>query len=343
MTKTMIAVLVGVIPPLAVAVILGFSKTARRVVASLWRRSKPDHRALHQPPAWGLGHVGTTGRPSVRFIAVCAPSRSLRRAELDPDAAICFVRDRFPGIFPSQPAYSSPRTGVRFDLVDETRSDGYAWVWVTGRVDLCLSIKPGPAIDGRIVLPILDILHPIALLADAVASPAYTDVFGKPRFFHRHFDWFIGVGGELTRPDNCTVSWDDLAFPGRRPERAGTSQHPFCPPTGFAQDQLTNWNPRRPVTDLLAAFLNDFLQTTATTISTTRPLILSPPLSRPATAPWMGPTTRPTAQQCQRRPTKPGSHQPLPRPLHPAYQQWRLEDRHNLKKEAELPRFPHMD
>lgn len=262
MTKTAITVLVSVIPPLTVAAILGFSQTARRAVAALWRRSRPDHGALHQQPAWGLGHVGTTGLPSVRFIAACAPSRSLRRTELDPDAAIHFVRDRFPGIFPDQPAYSSPRDGVRFDLTDGTRSDGYAWVWASGRIDLCLSIQPAPTKDGRIVLPVLDILRPIALLADAVASPSYTDVFGKPRLFlRRRFDWFIGVSGELTHLDNCTVSWDDLSFPGRRPERAGTRQHPFCPPTGFAKDQLINWNPRRPVADLLAAFLNDFLKT----------------------------------------------------------------------------------
>jgi hypothetical protein len=261
-SKTVIAVLVGVIPALTVAAILGFSKTARRAVAAMWRRSRPDHRAIHQQPAWGLGHVGTTGLPSVRFIAACAPSRSLRDAEIDPDAAIRYVRDRFPGIFPNQPAYSSPREGVRFDLTDGTRSDGYAWVWATGRVDLCLGIEPAPATDGQIVLPILDILRPLALLASAVASPAYTDIFGKPRFFlRRRFDWFIGVGGELTRSDHGTVSWDDLSFPGRRPERAGTRQHPFCPPTGFARDQLTNWNPRRPVTDLLAAFLNDYLKT----------------------------------------------------------------------------------
>lgn len=34
-----------------------------------------------------------------------------------------------------------------------------------------------------------------------------------------------------------------------------------CPVGGFARDRLRNWNPRRPVSELLQAFLEDFLET----------------------------------------------------------------------------------
>ena len=48
--------------------------------------------------------------------------------------------------------------------------------------------------------------------------------------------------------------------PGRRPKRAGASQYPFCPPGGYASDRLSDWNPRRPASELLALFLDDFLK-----------------------------------------------------------------------------------
>ena len=60
--------------------------------------------------------------------------------------------------------------------------------------------------------------------------------------------------------DGATVPWDDLEFPGRRPQRAGASQYPSCPPTGYASARLRNWSPRRPIAELLAAFLDDFLK-----------------------------------------------------------------------------------
>ena len=60
--------------------------------------------------------------------------------------------------------------------------------------------------------------------------------------------------------DGATVPWSDLEFPGRRPKRAGAGQYPFCPPGGYAGSRLRGWNPRRPVSELLALFLDDFLK-----------------------------------------------------------------------------------
>jgi hypothetical protein len=51
-----------------------------------------------------------------------------------------------------------------------------------------------------------------------------------------------------------------ILISGRRPQRAG-SQSPFCPPTGFAKDALRGWDSRRPVRELLRAFLVSFLET----------------------------------------------------------------------------------
>lgn len=44
------------------------------------------------------------------------------------------------------------------------------------------------------------------------------------------------------------------------PGHTGASQYPFCPPAGYASSRLHNWNPRRPVSELLALFLDDFLK-----------------------------------------------------------------------------------
>lgn len=253
---------IGVLGVLAVAATGALLKWGKQAFLAIRAALMPDHKALYLRPAWGLMAVQSGGLNSLRLVIACAPSRSLRRVSLSPDAAIRFIRTQFPDQFPDQPAVSDLRTGVKF-TVSPTGStqDGYAWTWVTGRLDLSTYVQLAPR-DGRIVVPIMDVLHPIAQVAAAVASPAYARVFGKARWpFHRRFDWFIGVSGDLVRSDGATVPWDDLDFPGRRPQRAGGEQYPYCPPSGFAKERLRNWNPRRPIRELLRAFLEDFLQT----------------------------------------------------------------------------------
>ena len=86
-------------------------------------------------------------------------------------------------MFPDEPALSLPQEGVKFTISPEgSPSDGFAWAWASGRVDLSvlISLEPGP--DGRFVIPVLEILRPITVLAEAVSGPAYSRVYGKPRF-----------------------------------------------------------------------------------------------------------------------------------------------------------------
>lgn len=254
--------LIGVLGVLAVAATGALLKWGKQAFIAVRAAVMPDHRALYRTPAWGLMAVQSDGPSRIRLVIACAPSRSLRRPSFRPDAAIRLIRKQFPGQFPDQPAVSDVRTGVKF-TVSPTGSteNGYAWAWVTGRIDLSTYIDLQP-IDGRCIVPVMAILEPIALVADAVASLGYHEVFGLRRWpLGRRFDWFIGVGGELVREDGCTVPWDDLAFPGRPPPRAGTQQYPYCAPGGFARERLRSWNPRRPLRQLLGAFLEDFLLT----------------------------------------------------------------------------------
>jgi hypothetical protein len=257
-------VVIGVIGALAVAAVGAGLKWGKAVLAAVMRRVRPDHRTLTARPAWALVASGVSGnRSAVRVLVACAPSRSLRPASIDPDLAIEFIRSSFPGMFPDEPALSLPREGVKFTVsLEGSPSDGFAWAWASGRVDLSalITLEPGP--DGRFVIPILEILRPVALLAEAVSGPAYSRVYGKTRTrLPRRFDWFIAVSTDLVRPsDGATVPWSDLEFPGRCPKRAGASQYPFCPPGGYASSGLRGWNPLRPVSELLALFLDDFLK-----------------------------------------------------------------------------------
>jgi hypothetical protein len=103
------------------------------------------------------------------------------------------------------------------------------------------------------MIPVLDVLRPIALMAAAV--------YGATQLrFRRRFDWYIAVSMSYLRPPASTTEWDDVAFPGRRPPRAGTGQRTFCPVGGYAAAQLRNWRAGSSPAELLAVFLTEFLK-----------------------------------------------------------------------------------
>ena len=199
---------------------------------------------------------------SVRLLIACAPSRAIHRADIDPDRAIPFIRESFPGMFPDEPSLSLPNEGVKFTVARQgTTTDGFAWAWVGGRVDLAVDIRLDSGPDQRFVIPLLDVLRPIAMMAAAVSGPGYEKVYGKTRTrLPRRFDWFIAVSMTFQHPNASTIEWDDLAFPGRRPPRAGSGQRTYCPPGGYAAANLRNWKAGSSVAGLLALFLEDFLK-----------------------------------------------------------------------------------
>jgi hypothetical protein len=164
---------IGVLGVLAVAATGALLKWGNQAFAAIRGAVSPDHNALYRTPAWGLMAVQSGGPSRIRLVIACAPNRSLRRASFSPDAAIRFIHRQFPGQFPEQPASSDVRIGVKF-TVSPTGSteDGYAWAWVTGRIDLSTYIHLKPA-DGRYIVPITAILEAIAQMAEAVASSAY--------------------------------------------------------------------------------------------------------------------------------------------------------------------------
>jgi len=226
-------------------------------------RIQRDHRTLYDGRAWGLPHSVSAGAQcSVRVLVACAPSRAIRESGIDPDRAIPFVRESFPAMFPDEPSMSLPQEGVKFTVsTSGSPGDGYAWTWGSGRVDLAVDVVLDCDASQRFVIPLLDVLRPIALMANAVSGPGYAKLYGTTRTrLARRFDWFIAVSMNFLRPDACTTEWDDIAFPGRRPPRAGSGQRTFCPVVGYAAAKLRNWKAGSSVADLLAVFLEDFLK-----------------------------------------------------------------------------------
>jgi hypothetical protein len=238
-------------------------KWGRSTLAIVRARIQRDHRTLHGGRAWALPQsVSAGGQCSVRLLVACAPSRAIRQSDIDPDRAIPFIRESFPGMFPDEPSLSLPHEGVKFTVASQSSpSDGFAWVWVGGRVDLAVDIQLDCGPDQRFIIPLLDVLRPIAMMASAVSGPGYAKVYGKTRTrLPRRFDWFIAVSMTCTHPSAYTMEWDDVAFPGRRPPRAGSGQRTFCPSGGYAAAKLRNWKAGSSVAELLAVFLEDFLK-----------------------------------------------------------------------------------
>jgi len=256
-------IIVAVLSAAAGAITTASLKWGRSALAIVGARVRRDHRTLYGGRNWGLPQSPSAGgHCSVRLLLACAPSRAIRESDIDPDRAIRFVRESFPGMFPEEPSLSLPREGVKFTVGSQgSPSDGYAWAWANGRVDLAVDIQLDCDPDQRFVIPLVDVLRPIAMMAAAVSGPGYSKVYGKTRSrLPRRFDWFIAVSMNFTHPSALTVEWDDVAFPGRRPPRAGSGQRAFCPVGGYAAAKLRDWKAGSSAEDLLAVFLEDFLK-----------------------------------------------------------------------------------
>jgi hypothetical protein len=252
-------VLIGVLGVVAGTIVTSLLKWPARA----WSRFKvwwyPDHQSLYSSGGWAL-MATTSSDARIRVQVVCAPDRSIGRDTLDPDAGIELVHTELPGEFPPDPVFSMPGHGVRFEKSNAGLMDGYFWVWKTGRLDYDTYIEP--RIDNEnIILPILEVLDVIAIVARIAKGPSYSNAFGRTRLRARRFDWFIGVSPSITKPDGVTSPWTEIEFPGRSPRRAaGVNQQPFCPSGGYARDALNSWKSIRPVEDVLRFFLVDFIQ-----------------------------------------------------------------------------------
>jgi hypothetical protein len=227
------------------------------VVAAVRRIVAPDHLPLQLGSGWSTNAISGTGK--VRMLVCCAPNRSLRRKEVNPDQAVALFRAQFAGLFPVEPVFSMPEHGVRF-APDGGTDGGYGWVHASGRVDLSMNIPTEVHDAGSITISVLDVVDPVLRVVAAMRSAAYRGTFGaRVLGLRRRFDWAIAVSPTVVVPEWGSASWTALMFPGAIPPRAGTQQQASCPPLGYAAAALRNWDVRRPDTDVLRVFLRDFL------------------------------------------------------------------------------------
>ena len=255
MTTAAISAVVSAI----VTVVVGtFINWGERIVTWCRRILTPDHVPIASGSGWHATRAASSS-DQVLVLASCAPNRSLRRREIDPDRAVSLIRTQFAGLFPDEPVFSMPEHGVRFDMAGG-QSEGYAWAHTAGRVDLAVHIPTAAAEPGPIAISILDVIEPVLRVLAAVRSSAYEATFGRrPRRFRHRFDWAIAVSSTIVVNRLATHSWQQLTFPGATPPRVGTEQQAYCPPMGYAFAALQNWDIRRPDADLVRVFLRDFL------------------------------------------------------------------------------------
>lgn len=229
-----------------------------RVAALVRRRVVPDHLPL----TIGSSSVSTVGSPTdqVRMLVCCAPNRSLRRKEINPDQAVQFVRAAFGRWVGDEPVYSSPRLGVSFESPSGA-DHGFVWVNASGRVDVCRALPTTSMEPDKATFSVLSLLDVLADVADAMKLPEYDATFGHRLLrLPRRFDWAIAVSPTISAADWGAVSWHDVLFPGDvPPSRAGTRHVAVAPAEGYARTALRNWRLRRPRADLYGEFLRDFL------------------------------------------------------------------------------------
>lgn len=229
-----------------------------RVATYVRTRVVPDHAPLAVGSGWSTQAASATER--VRVLVCCAPNRSLRSRDVDPDEAVEFVREQLPGLFLDEPVFSMPPHGVRFEASGGVEN-GYAWVDASGRIDLCVNVPTEPPDPGPITIALTDLVEPVLTVLHAVRSISYDRTFGRRLpGFRRRFDWAIAVSPTINVPDRGGVSWNDIRFPGRRPPRAGTKQQAYCPPAGYAATELRSWRVQRSAEVLVRLYIRDLLQ-----------------------------------------------------------------------------------
>jgi hypothetical protein len=252
--------LTAILSSVATAIVLSVLAVAttwgRGIVQKVIRRKQADHRALHAGP-WQVHLPPESGSSDARILILCAPSHSLRESSFDVRRAIEFAQQRIG--FVGEPAYSGVKDGVRLDAPCGGGFRDYVWVCVNGLVHLSVTVPVVVGPDGR-SLDVTELMRPLATVAGAVNSDDYRLLHGlRRRTVGMKTDWLIGVS-VYSQVDGMPVpSWTELVFPEASAPRVMPDRPPFCPPTGYAADQLQSWEVDRPIAELIRIFLGSFL------------------------------------------------------------------------------------
>jgi hypothetical protein len=190
-----------------------------------------------------------------------APSRSATRRADDRSVSRAreFARLALPGVFPDQPSYSDR------DLVVFTAGDGVTGparrltVHRTGLVELLWAVDLDDD-DGRLMLPIMDVLQPVLALAAAAATPEYSQLGTLARPWRRlgKLDWWIAVTTDVPTSDG-PIAWSGVLFPCDPPARSAHDRGQM-PPGGYGADALRSLRRRKAIDRVPRVLLGELLQ-----------------------------------------------------------------------------------
>lgn len=214
-----------------------------RVLEVVWKALQSTQRAIavrdHATLYRGRYSGNYSNMDSAYTVVACAPSWPYQQPHaVHPTRAQEFL-DR---VFPER--FSSPPTESYSDVIAfETRADPKTWspdyavrIYAHGLVEFLLRVPTDLAAES-ISLRVVDCVAPWYRVAACVRDGAYRDLFGF-RTRSRRLDWFFALSSAVNHPERGSVSWDDLAFPGRRPATRATRNFPGQTQYGFAFQEL---------------------------------------------------------------------------------------------------------
>ncbi len=202
------------------------------------RQATHDHSAIWG--GWFTSPVVQTYGTRFFVTVACAPSEKFRRPLETSTARVEeFLREYVPLPFPAQPFQSYPGM-VMFEEPDTDHLNPRrhaARVLGSGLVELIIHVPHETDAQGRMTLDLVTVFQPVVWLLEAVRSGGYQRLF-KLRTRMRLLDWYVALTPSVSGYPSGSHTWNDLRFPGQRPNMRGTQE--VAPNRPLAVERLRN-------------------------------------------------------------------------------------------------------
>lgn len=191
--------------------------------------------------------------------AAVAPSRSCQRPFDDQATrrAISFSARAAPDTFGDQPQVSDGSVCQFYCEADDGARERILVVHQCGTVELLWSIALEPTNNGAgPVLPAVEVIRPLLVLADAVETEEYARLSRLYRWNHRFgkVDWDFAMACR-TSGGNGQLTWSEIVVAGGSPPRAAGHSGGSFPLNGIGR-----WSVRRSQgREVVGQFLQQFL------------------------------------------------------------------------------------
>jgi hypothetical protein len=181
------------------------------------RQASHDHRSLWT--GWYAKQYLNTYGSHFYAIAACAPSEHLRTPhDVNASSVQAFLSAHVPLSFPAQPFQSYPNV-VMYEVKNGSDTQYAGRVLSSGLVELFVRVPHETNAEGGITLDLVHAFQPLAWLLAAVRDNGYKQLF-QARTATRLLDWYVGLSPSISTYNGSHL-WNDLRFPGRRPQMRG--------------------------------------------------------------------------------------------------------------------------